>query len=212
MSFKTVVRFIQYNYKRYQFRLERLETKPPVSKSLLQGCQPATSSNIENMIGSQEDDRWRHNARHIDVILVDCDVSFKKKKHKTTPNVQYRIPYRGRGGEESEGNIKLSNLPKRFDTIPDDQRLCCFPTTPKVSDIRLKVDNYQWCQSWFFKLKFRSSNSLYKTLLLILPPFPLPIQAIIAHHKHVVLYKHVLQCMQIGQIYLSTKRFYVSKD
>ena len=26
-----------------------------------QGCQPPTSSNIENMIGSQEDDRWRHN-------------------------------------------------------------------------------------------------------------------------------------------------------
>ena len=73
-------------------------------------------------------------------LTVMCHL---KKKHKTTPNVQYRIPYRGRGGEESEGNIKLSNLPKRFDTIPDDQRLCCFPTTPKVSDIRLKVDNYQ---------------------------------------------------------------------
>ena len=47
---------------------------------LLQGCQPPTSWNIENMIGSQVDDRWRHNARHIDVILVDCNVSFQKKK------------------------------------------------------------------------------------------------------------------------------------
>ena len=34
------------------------------------------------MIGSQEDDRWRHNARHIDIILVDFDVSFKKKQRK----------------------------------------------------------------------------------------------------------------------------------
>ena len=48
----------------------------------MQGCQPPTSWNIENMIGSQEDDRWRHNPRHIDVILVDCDVSFQKKQQQ----------------------------------------------------------------------------------------------------------------------------------
>ena len=45
----------------------------------MQGCQPPTSSNIENMIGSQEDDRWCHNACHIDVILVDCECVILKK-------------------------------------------------------------------------------------------------------------------------------------
>ena len=48
------------------------ESSSPWEKRLKQGCQPPTSSNIENWWG--RDDRWRHNARHI--------TSFVKKKKR----------------------------------------------------------------------------------------------------------------------------------
>ena len=109
------------------------------------------------MIGSQEDDRWRHNACHIDIILVDCDVSFKKKKLKILRFYCREV--------ESTRNSKLWRLSGRFQTLswrPGDTVLNL--ESPGLSG---RVDSpvfYSSVASWV--LFFSSAASLFPLVII----------------------------------------------